>query len=831
MLKHHLVFTELHYLSARLLLALLTDNTTQQLTLMLAQPTADTLQLPDIKRYLQEIATKNGQLLNQQQLAKLAIFQHDSQLGPGEPLSQLGPKVAEWQLQLNQTASWVVAANPSGGLDAAGAGNIINYRYGAAQQGAASQVIDVREMAFANLLSPVGNDLNSIDTALNRYIFAMVDFAAALNGRKVRLFVADTSYLFFSTFAADLNTMLSDKAANNRQYQYKIPLKEFIATVATALNIDVAFIDSTAEELNSQEQLFAKLIANAGLVTTEISLASKDTADEFEQRRNFLTMLHSDIATASAWRDDITEDAMLFAKEKDNVSFFNFADKICTIASEINADKIAICHADAQLQYGDLPASVLNCVSNIARLNITPGSRVAIIANDSPNFAVAVLSLMYAGCIAIIVNPLFKQKTISHALESAAVTHVFADQDFIRQFQANARQFTEQTTIVSELTAIAPLQLSTSMTTSWLPARTSPFDYAIGMFTSGTTGVPKLILHRQQDFVVAAERYAAQVLHINSSDRAFSVSKMSFAFGLHNCFNALFNRATAVISPATLSMDEIVAAIKLYQPTIIYAVPTVYQFLLNHAGIHDDDFRAVRCFVSAGDRMPVELNRKWQAKFNATILDSLGSTEAFSTYLTNIPGTNRQFGDTGKIVPGFTAKIINERGVICAPGDIGTLWLKGPTLPSRYENNIEATRLRFSNGWYCTNDMFVRDNDGYFRFFGRADDVVKVSGQWVSPQDIEAVLIRHPDVTEIAVIAVGDHETTTRTKAFVVTQRTDHDQFTDELKQYAKQHLERWKYPHLFQYVAALPRTVTGKLQRQQLKALWLDVSADINVV
>src|SRR5690606_32693595 len=194
---------------------------------------------------------------------------------------------------------------------------------------------------------------------------------------------------------------------------------------------------------------------------------------------------------------------------------------------------------------------------------------------------------------------------------------------------------------LADIAVIAPLHAdSAPVAPKWLPARTRPFDEAIGMFTSGTTGVPKLIMHRQQDFVVAAERYAAQVLNINSSDRAFSVSKMSFAFGLHNCFNALFNRATAIISPKNLAIDDIVAAIKLYQPTILYAVPTVYQFLLQHDAITPDDFKTVRCFVSAGDRLPLELNRKWQARFDACILDSLGSTEAFSTYLSNIPGSS-----------------------------------------------------------------------------------------------------------------------------------------------------------------------------------------------
>lgn len=830
MLKHHIVFGELSYILLRFALTLLIDDTSERVSLVIKK-SADDFFTDNINDIILEVATKNNILLTAAQLSKVSLYESDTALEINEPLIAIETRLQQLGIYHNSIVSWL--------LDTTGAAvNLSDSRYSSASYARLYKYVhhDSAEnssvaqqhsaaVSFANIVGPLGYSQDIIDTPLNNYIFSMIDFSVNNNVGKVRAYVSEALYLNFSSYQYYCEPILHDICATSdikqQPHQYTIPLKDFIYTVATALNIDVAFIDNAGEELNGQEKHFASLLDNAGLVTSQGCQARIAGMAEVQAQRAFLATLEQSVLKAVRWRTDITADALLFAKEKGFSQYFNFASKIIDIANRINPAKAAICHATGTLNYGAIENTVMHCVASLAKRGITPGSRVAIVANDSPAFSIAVLSLLYSGCVAIIVNPLLKLSTVAQALSSAQVSTVLADNDFIAQWQQSHEVPKGVVSGLADIAVIAPLHAdSAPAAPKWLPARTRPFDEAIGMFTSGTTGVPKLIMHRQQDFVVAAERYAAQVLNINSSDRAFSVSKMSFAFGLHNCFNALFNRATAIISPKNLAIDDIVAAIKLYQPTILYAVPTVYQFLLQHDAITPDDFKTVRCFVSAGDRLPLELNRKWQARFDACILDSLGSTEAFSTYLSNIPGSSHAFGCTGKMVPGFDGKIVNERGVICGPGEVGTLWLKGPTLPSRYENHASATASRFRDGWYCTNDMFVRDQHGYFSFFGRSDDVVKVSGQWVAPQDIEDVLVGHPDVVEIAVLAVGDDETTTRTKAFVVTPRQDQAQFTQELKHYARQHLERWKYPHLFQFVDALPRTVTGKLQREKLRQL-----------
>ncbi|SEA40131.1 AMP-binding protein [Alkalimonas amylolytica] len=838
MLKHHIVFGELSYALVRFALTLLVDDTSERVSLVIKKYSDENLLYGDINQIILEVATKNKILLNEKQLSKVSVYENDTDLEINEPLVEIEKKLMALGIYHNSIVSWLIDSKQN-------SGNASDSKYGTGTYARLEKYVhndnalvehySPASIRFGNIFGPVGRYQDIIDTPLNNYIHGMIDFSARHNSSKVRTYVSETLYLCFSSFLHYCQFILDDTYVRGEnidvQHQYTIPLKDFIYSVAKALSIDVAFIDNAGEELNAQEKYFAQILDTAGLVTSQGCHARLSEMADSEARRNFLSLVEKSVYEAARWRSDITADALLFAKEKRFEHYFNFGDKIVEISRSINGEKTAICHAAGSMNYGLIENSIMNFVSNMVKLGVVPGTRVAIVANDSPSFAIAVLSLLYSGCVAIIVNPLLKLSTIVQALGSAEVSHVLADKEFISLCRDNSEVPANVIPTISDIYDIAseqPCNLSLEIT-RWLPARTRPFDEGIGMFTSGTTGIPKLIMHRHQDFVVAAERYAAQVLNINTSDRAFSVSRMSFAFGLHNCFNALFNRATAIISPKDLSIDDIVAAIKLYQPTILYAVPTVYQFLINHPAIQPDDFKAVRCFVSAGDRMPVELNRKWQAKFDASILDSLGSTEAFSTYITNIPGSSRAFGWTGKIVPGFAARIINERGVICGPGDIGTLWLRGPTLPSRYENHGAATASRFRDGWYCTNDMFVRDQQGYFSFFGRSDDVVKVSGQWVAPQDIEDVLLGHPDVVEIAVLAVGDNETTTRTKAFVVTNRQDQVQFTKELKQYARQHLERWKYPHLFQFVEALPRTVTGKLQREKLRHL-MTAAAQVEV-
>ncbi|CAH9067309.1 2-succinylbenzoate--CoA ligase [Pseudoalteromonas holothuriae] len=807
--KHHIVFGELNYATARLILTLVTDQLSERISIIIRQSSDEVACKNVVFKCLNEIATKNNVLLSTTELEKLTVYNHDCNTGANDALVEIEQRLTSLGIYHHETVRWEVETQVKCSASTQSYAKILKYLPRDEEQRS------VQQIDIANILGPVGHYQDELDTPLNRFIFSLLEYSEEVKGRTVKVHIPKDIELEFLPFECYLDEILANEVCVKiAKDTVNISAQKLVTKIASVLALDLEFVnDALEQDLDLIEFLERE----------ELTLStSKDTLKTEENTDSFLSSLCMQASEAKTWKEDINVDAILFAHEKKHTESLNFADKLLEIARTIKQDKVAIHHALGDMKYGDFEHSIKNAVSNVVNLDIKPGTRVGVISNDSTHFTIAVLSLMYSGCTAIIINPLLKAETIAQAIRSAQVDIVFGDDDFFELASESEHLPTGLISLFANIREVAPIcdGADDKGVTHWAPARTRPFDYAIGMFSSGTTGIPKLILHRHQDFVVAAERYAAQVLNINSSDRALSVSRMSFAFGLHNCFNALYNSATAILSPPTLSIDEIVESIKLYKPTIFYAVPTVYQFLLTHENISANDFITVRCFVSAGDRMPIELNRKWQAKFNAVILDSLGSTEAFSTYLTNIPGSNRALGDTGKIVPGFDAKILNGRGIICSHGDIGTLWLKGPTLPSRYESNNAETEARFKDGWYCTNDMFKCDKDGYFRYIGRADDVIKVSGQWVSPQDIEDVLLGHPDVVEIAVVAVGDHETTTRPKAFVVTKRQDYEQLTKELKEYAKQNLERWKYPHLFQYAKSLPKTVTGKLQRYRLKGV-----------
>jgi len=832
--KHHIVYGELNHTLTRLILTLISNHTTERVSVVAPKDRDEKIFNGNIALYLNEVATKNHILLTKKQMEKVTVYNKDISIGTNDPLSKIEQQLASLGIYHHETISWEVGGNDAAAAEFGSASYTTIRRHSCDDINSASSEKPfsdsaesesngrtVQSLDVLNICGPVGYYRDVVDSPLNQLIFNLINFPKRFRNEKLRLHLPSTLYLSFALYedyieAIDNFTDAKISHDTTIRSKYKISARELVSTIASVLGIDLDILNSKVTDKSPAEIALADVLERSPLV-----MLTQDEAQNLDSdSESFLSDLANETLRAKEWNKDKTVSSTLFANEKNHASYLNFADRITQISKSISRDKIAILHERGDLAYGSFEYSIQSCVSNIAKLGIKPGTRIGIVSNDSPSFTIAVLSLMFSGSTAIIINPLLKATTIAQAMESAGVNTVLGDKDFLELVANNTDIPADLIKQAADIDIVAAIktQGDDSELINWVPAQTRPFDYAIGMFTSGTTGAPRLIMRRHQDFIVSAERYAAQVLNLNTSDRAFSVSRMSFAFGLHNCFNALFNGATAILSPANLSINDIVDKIKLYKPTIFYAVPTVYQFLMNHEEVNTEAFRTIRCFVSAGDRMPTELNKKWKTKFNATIMDSLGSTEAFSTYLTNIPGTNRALGDTGKIVPGFDAKIVNEKGLICSHGEIGTLWLKGPTLPSRYENNAEATAERFKNGWYCTNDMFLRDKDGYFRYFGRADDVIKVSGQWVSPQDIEDMLMAHPDVLEIAVNAVGDSETTTRTNAFVVTERQDHDQLTKELKVYAKEHLERWKYPHTFQYVNILPKTVTGKLQRYRLE-------------
>lgn len=838
---HHIILGEPSYLLTYLALELAMDPSVKSVSLILANTESESGTSFTFQDCLGDVAQKQNKLLTEAQFNKVSVYVSTTDDLSNEALVTEKLR-ASLHFSQNETVSWVLGNGrvpiqfPHPDYAERYFVKRIRGSFDTGSQHDEAQDENsqrIHEFRFVNLLVPIEKYSDLHNSPLNNYIFGVLGFAQEVGRKKLRMVLPDSGYLLFITPKYCIETLMVgeskielEQGGNPAVYQYRVSARQFVSTIASSLGLSIEFTEGGFSFLTDDERRLADLLINSGLRVNIESAASLDSqmhgyTDNRDYDRDILKYLVKEIERVKGWQKNISADSILFANEKGHSGHLNFAACLLDIARSLDSSKIAIQHGATGLHYSQLPFAVDRCVESLVGLGIDlQGSRVAIVANDSIQFALTVVSLIYMGSTVLIVNPLLQLSSIVDAVESASVDTVLGDRAFLELVAESGDQLPRAFSALACIDDIVSTDnINIDQQVKWAPAYTKPFDFAIGMFTSGTTGRPKLIMHRHQDYMVSAERYAAQVLNLNASDRTLSLSKMSFSFGLHNFLNSLYHGATTIISSPSLAVEEIIEVVKKHQPTIFYAVPTMYQFLLNQEALNKKDFSSIRVYVSAGDRLPVELIRRWQNKIGSPILDSLGSTEAYSTYLTNIPGFDGSFGATGKIVPGFDAKIVNYKGIICSCGEVGTLWLKGPSLPSRYENDLADTAKRFKNGWYCTNDMFTRDKEGFYYYFGRADDVIKVSGQWVSPQEIEDALLCHADVKEVAVIGVGDSETTTRPKAFVVTERQDKDQLVTELKSFAKQKLERWKYPHIIEFVNELPKTVTGKLRRHRLKS------------
>jgi len=353
-------------------------------------------------------------------------------------------------------------------------------------------------------------------------------------------------------------------------------------------------------------------------------------------------------------------------------------------------------------------------------------------------------------------------------------------------------------------------------------ASTSRDDAAFWLYSSGSTGFPKGAVHLQHDMVVCAETYGRQVLGIRPDDRCFSAAKLFFAYGLGNSnYFPLSVGAQAVLSPHRPTPEAVFEAIARRRPTLYFGVPTLYAAML---AVKDAEKRydvsSLRLCVSAGEALPEEIYTRWRDRFGVEIIDGIGTTEILHIFLSNRPGAARP-GSSGRPVPGYEAAIVDDRGEALPQGEIGNLRVKGDSVMAYYWNKHDKTRESLFGAWIQTGDKYYEDADGYFWYCGRADDMLKVGGIWVSPVEVEGTLIRHPAVLEAAVVGREDTDRLVKPHAFVVLKDTHTASATlaDELKGFVKDKIAPYKYPRWIDFVPELPKTATGKIQRFKLRA------------
>ena len=353
------------------------------------------------------------------------------------------------------------------------------------------------------------------------------------------------------------------------------------------------------------------------------------------------------------------------------------------------------------------------------------------------------------------------------------------------------------------------------------PAPTTSDDVAFWLYTSGSTGTPKGSMHLHRDLITTAEHYGVGTLGIREDDVVYSAAKLFFAYGLGNGMTFPFHvGATTVVLAGRPTPDAVTALLREHRPTIFYGVPTLYgaMLALPSEGEGGGSSR-LRLAVSAGEALPAEIGAAWEERFGAPILDGLGSTEMLHIFLSNREGDVR-YGTTGKAVPGYRLKLVDEAGESAAPGEIGELWVSGDSSAVAYWNQREKSLATFHGPWTRTGDKYVVDEEGYYRYCGRTDDMLKVGGQWVSPFEVESALLGHPDVLEAAVVAAEDERGLVKPKAFVVPRAgvEPDDGLAAALQEFVKDRLAPFKYPRWIEFAGDLPKTATGKIQRFRLR-------------
>jgi len=359
---------------------------------------------------------------------------------------------------------------------------------------------------------------------------------------------------------------------------------------------------------------------------------------------------------------------------------------------------------------------------------------------------------------------------------------------------------------------------------------TNKDDAAFWLYSSGSTGRPKGCVHLHHDMVVCTELYARNILQMNERDRCYSVARLFFAYGLGNAgYFPLGCGATTILSPVRPAPASVYADIERYRPTLFFSVPSNYAALLAYQreGETDFDLSSMRHAISAGESLPAPLFERFKQRFGIEILDSLGSTETLQMVIANRPGEAKP-GSSGKIIPGYEARIVDDDGRAVAPGEIGNLWIKGDSTCAGYWNQHEKTKETFEGHWFRTGDKYHQDEEGYFWYAGRANDLFKVNGRWLSPTEVESALIAHPAIREAAVVARDDESGLTKAAAYVVVNDdlTPSDQLIRELQDWVAESIGAYKRPRWIEFLPELPKTATGKLQRFKLRELQQDQNA-----
>ncbi len=474
--------------------------------------------------------------------------------------------------------------------------------------------------------------------------------------------------------------------------------------------------------------------------------------------------------------------------------------------------KVAINHAGGEVTYDELHRLAAGAGRALLDHGVRREERVVIVAYDSPGWVAAFLGAGLIGAVPVPVNPLLQRsEDYDHFIEDSLARVIVVDGNTDEKLKAAADRARARPRIVRT----DHIQPSDELAAA--PTRRD--DMAFWLYSSGSTGKPKAVVHLQHDIPYTCVTYAEQVLGIKESDTTFSTTGLFHAYGFGN--NLTFPYwvgASTVLHAGRNTPETVLDTIEKRRPTLFFSAPTLYNAILNFEGSRQRDLSSIRHCVAAAEALPAEVWKRWKEAYGLTIIDGVGSTEMLHIYCSNRVDDVRP-GSSGKPVPGYELKILDPDGKPVSAGEAGDLYVKGDSALALYWAQHEKSKRSILGEWFFTGDRYRVDAEGYYWYEGRSDDMIKVSGLWVSPIEIESALLEHPAVAESAVVGV-DLDGFTKIKAFVIARpdAVTGDALVVELQEHCKSRLQRYQYPHIIEFVPELPKTVTGKIQRYKLR-------------
>jgi benzoate-CoA ligase family protein len=489
-------------------------------------------------------------------------------------------------------------------------------------------------------------------------------------------------------------------------------------------------------------------------------------------------------------------------------------------------DNIALFNGDETLTYQDVSEMVNKTGNALKNLGINPEDRVMLLLLDSPEFVASFFGAIKIGAVPIPTNTMLKANDFLYFLNDSGAKTLIVHDILLPEIEKIKDDLRYLRNIIvagnAESNYLSFNELINRESSDLEAVQTCKDDAAFWLYSSGSTGSPKGVVHLHHDMFYCSDLYAKNVLGLNERDISFSAAKLFFAYGLGNSLYFPFRvGASAILYPEKSDPEKVFQIIERYKPTLFYGVPTLYAKMLQsmEKSVAKPDMETLRLCISAGEALPAELFNRWKNLTDLEILDGIGSTEALHIFISNRQGEVKP-GSSGKIVPGYEAKIVDENGIDVKTGEIGNLMIKGDSNAPYYWRKHDKTKKTMIGEWLHTGDKYYKDAEDYFWHCGRSDDMMKVSGMWVSPVEIENILASHEAVLECAVVGNLDEDKLVKPKGFVVLKDglAPSSGLAKELQKFVLDRAAPYKHPRWIEFIESLPRTATGKVQRFKLR-------------